>query len=331
MKKVVSFLLTTTIIFNAFTQCLEKLIEIPWNTENGLKTAMDFDGIYGLKGFEIVDSNHVAIFSDVEKKIIVFDYNSGKISESFLVDKPVARFAYDKERKRYYFADFSYKTHIYDSEGKYLNNFQINQEILTVYRLIAENGNLYAIFRQKTYQLVKNNHIITLDGQKNFIKNGELINDGIYVKRERINDSIYSFSYFKYLTPINTIKIKVPENTSGLKPLYINDEFVIFLMYTDNNDIKNFKVYKKLVKVDLTNGSILSLFNIPRIEYTFTQNQIEYSLSNIYHILSTPDKAILFKINLKELEKINENECKYPKEFNYEFHYSELVNDNYKD
>lgn len=252
-----------TIIFISNAQTLERLIDIPWNTKDGLQTKLTELGNYGLKEFEIIDEDHIAIFSDVSNSIKVYSFNKKQLIDTFFVDKAVRSFAYDDKSNLYYFADYSFKIHVYSPEGKCINSFNYTMVIGAIDKLIAYNGSLYAtVVGQETYQLIKDGNILSENEQKKSNIDGEFINDDIFTKVKKSNESDFNFSYFKKGNSPTSITLKLSDNTYALKPILIKNSVVYFVQYEDIKKNDKIKTYFKLIIVNISNGIIINSMDI---------------------------------------------------------------------
>ena len=91
---------------SAFSQNnLQKILELDWNTKNGLKSTLTNIANRGLKEYAFVDEDKVAIFSDSERKIKIFQTQTNKLISEFDIPFSVRRFTYDTVNDIFYFCD----------------------------------------------------------------------------------------------------------------------------------------------------------------------------------------------------------------------------------
>lgn len=303
---------------------IKELIEIKWNTDDGIFVQNDLSGRYGLAGFEIINENEMAALCSFEKKVKIFNIETGLLSYQFEIFHPVGRFTYDSKNQKFYIsADF--KIYEYSLTGDLLNQFDYSRSFLFISKIKVVKGSLYLLTsNNKTNQLTINGIPIPVNEQKSTMIEYGIWDNSTIVRINSVDK--HNFNIVVNNGDFDYIDTHVNRSDRIGSVYLIGKVGLIYYIMLEN--IVNADPIKTIRKVLLFSGeskSIVKEIEIPNICFTNLHHDFKVRNGNLFHLLTTPEKAILIKICT---DSILSKSTKYPDKYNYEYHYN-IDNSNY--
>lgn len=295
---------------------IKELMEIDWNTEDGI-TLRDYpEGRLGIAGYEFISSDEVAFLCKVEKKIKIFSIETGLITNQFSINHYPRRFTYDSTNRRFYILDFG-KVYEYSKEGALISSFKINKEFKFIARLESFNGNVYLLSaNQYTYQLTNNGAILSTDEQLQSRKTGWILNENVF-GRTNIKDA---YTYTVEIRNNSTVVTKKDFITSeridvGTIRLIGSSGNLFYLMLDYVLPENPARAGRRLIVFSGDTESIIQQVDLPNINYSIVRNVVKTFGEKIFHLLLTPQNAVLFEPFYESFNK----SVNYPEKYNYEY------------
>ena len=322
MKK--KYLLTTISLLYLVAlqaQQIEKILEVPWNTENGIKTELHPAGNYGLSEFAMVSENEVAFLCDVEQKVKIYNLNNQELTYEFAYDHGNKNFTYDQENGLFYIIDWEY-LYVHCKDGSLNRKIEYNNvELPTFKELKALDNHVYITSNQVTYPVVRYGEPVDPTEQIANAIDGRILNDGYYANNPGFSKG-YNTSFQITKNGITTdYTIDLSKNSSGISPLGVLEDYIVLIeYYTKDGEPYNYLNY--LLIYSKSRQRIINKVNIPKIHYTFVSNKFKVANNKVYHLITTPDNALLFKISFSNLKSTVPEKSQYPDYLDYEFHYN---------
>ena len=300
---------------------IKELMKIEWNTEDGIMTKNYQSGRLGIIGYEIISNNEVAFLCKVDKKIKIFNIETGSITNQFSINHHPKRFIYDSINKKFYVLD-RYKIDVYGVEGQQSSSFELNKKFEFIKRLESFNGNVYLLSaEQYTYQLTNNGVVLDAENQLQTITTGWILNENIYGRT--------------YIKDPYTYTIEILENNTVVtnKDFSCNKKIGTVKLIGNSGDLYYIRLSYSLQEVPIKTGARLIIFSknsetivqqidLPNITYSKFRGDIKPFGEKLFQLLTTPNNAVLFELCN---ESFTENVL-YPEKYNYEYHYN-LIND----
>ncbi len=164
---------------------MEKVIEIPWNTEEGCKTMQFPSANHGIADFLVLNDKELAVLCDIEFKVKIFDLETKKITGSFDYDKN--SFCYlmsytPKEQTFYLFDGISILC--YTRTGELVGRIQVAGQVLDigVTKLYAHMESLYVSNGVYTSTIIDKGRILPQLEQESSSIEGVLGPEGDYIR-----------------------------------------------------------------------------------------------------------------------------------------------------
>jgi len=300
---------------------IKELMEIEWNTEDGI-TLKDYpSGRLGIAGYEIISNNEVAFLCKVEKKIKIFNIETGSITNQFSINHYPKRFTYDSINQKFYVLNRK-KIDVYGVEGQQIISFEINKKFQFIVRLESFNGNVYLLSaEQYTYQLTNNGVVLYAEDQLQTRTTGWILNENIYGRTYIKNPYTYTLEILENNTVVTSKDFSINKKIGTVKLIgNSGDLYYIRLSYfLQEAPIKS---GSRLIIFSKNSETIVQQIDLPNITYTRNRDDIKTFGEKLFQLLTTPQNAVLFELCN---ESFTENVL-YPEKYNYEYHFN-LNND----
>ena len=320
MKLFIILLIVALNSYNLISQQVEKLIDVPWNTEGGIQTKWATEGNYGnfgIQDFEVLNNEEVAIYASLENKMKIYNFQNEELTYEFSITDDVSSFTYDNLSELFYIVTHSNRIQVYCKMGAFMKSIPLHPQIGTPSIIKFDDGNIYVSMHYTSYPIVKNGVVLSPAEQINESVKGRIIGDGFFYIDSLVSDNSIKFLYVKQGEEFIASIIYFNDVFVSITPLFlINNElgFDICLKKLENNKLK---YYHKIINYSLSSNYNIFELDVPKIKYlTMFRNFKEFD-GNVYNLITTPDGAKLFRINDMGLKCTGS----YPEELNYEYDY----------
>lgn len=294
----------------------KEVLTIPWNreTKGSLKTAMNPHGSFGVKSFVFLNDKEIALLSNIEKKVKIYNYKNSNYLREFNLEKSFKDFTYDKKNKVYYFYE-QFKIHIYSEEGEFIEKFDYDKRAIRfVRRIRTYNGNLFLLTSKgHSYQITNQTNPIEVSEQKTKSTKGWLLGNGEFAFTKKKTEKEYEIVIYGKKEYRKAIKfehkigaIEVVDATKDYYYLYIG-------YYKDNG----LETANKIVIYSIKENSFVDIIDVPNITYTNIRYPVSCNNEKVFHLISTPENLTLLKLGA-DPSLMN---LSFPKKYDYEYHY----------
>ena len=297
---------------------IKELMEIEWNTEDGI-TLKDYpEGRLGIADYEFISYDEVAFLCKVEKKIKIFNIKTGLITNQFTINHYPRRFTYDSTNRKFYVLDHG-KVYEYSLKGGLINSFEINKEFKFFERLESFNGNVYLLSaNQYTFQLTINGVILSTDEQLQSRITGWILNENLYGRTNIKDAHTYSVEIRNKQTIVTKKDFSTVERIDVGTIRLIGSSGNLFYLMLDYVLQENPpRAGRRLIVFSRDTESIIQQIDLPRITYTDIRNDITSFGEKVFHLLTTPENAVIFELGNESFSK----EIVYPEKYNYFYHF----------
>lgn len=298
-------------------QYVENILHVPFDTIGGIKTEISLT-TYGLKGFSMMDSNRVALLCDSERKVKIFDLRTSKMLYEFPTLNSPSHITFDPIKSVFYIGDKD-KVLIYNTDGFTKTSISFDNKDFILYDIVVNNDDVYIQGVRQIYTPIIDENLNQSIKSQNWNKlSGQILDENMSISTYSANNK-----NGKYNLSINTKDIstnfEIPIQNDSSKVLFpiglIETSLIVMERCGNNMDVESLIIY------DLETRKRINHIFIPQIEFTYLTNSIQIHNNNIYHLLSTPDGAYLFKISPPAEKQSTEYEFKgYPNKFDYSYH-----------
>jgi hypothetical protein len=297
---------------------MEKVIEIPWNTEDGCKLEKFPEGNYGISSFQIINDNKLAVLCDIERSVKVYDLETKNLTHFFYHDEMSLCYllSYSNKTKEFYLFNNN-KILSYSKNGSFIKSIDVSKKILDkgIVQLKVQNDNLYAVCGYRTtYTLIENGSSLTPEKQEATKTDGVYDEKGHVIKIDKTGKT--DFDIISSENPNKKYPLSFDwDYSTDVKYIGGNDEFFAFVVYYLTPDKK---MKSNLVFYSREKNQTINKITIPSIYYTRQYNAIEFHNNTIYQLFTKPTHAVLLKYNYgvtKSPDIDNTFDFDYPKEF----------------
>jgi PKD repeat protein len=304
---------------------IKELIEVKWNNENGITLKNYPAGKIGIVDYLLINAIEVAFLCKVEKKIKIYNSLTDSLLRQFSINSYPLKFAYDSQRQQFYILDSYSKIYQYSFEGELLGSFEINPNFKFYERLESINGSIYLLTAdQNSFLLVSKGINLSKEEQIQSKKSGWILSNNLFGRTNITGTHNYSleilteekeiifYKEFQNIEKIDIGTIRILGSSDSLYYLLLD----YMLSNNPNRAGRRLIVYSQII------DSIIQQLDLPNINFSLIRNDIKFINESIFHLLMTPQNAILF-----ELFTESKNKIIYPEEYNYEY-FDEIKMDN---
>ncbi|MFW6249409.1 MAG: hypothetical protein ACOC4J_06550, partial [Bacteroidota bacterium] len=299
--------------FNGFSErVMEKVIEIPWNIEDGCKVEKLPSGNYGISSFQIISDNEVAVLCETENKIKIYNLKTKNLSYQFSYDKNSScqLFRYSEKVKLFYLYDNNKgEIMVLSRDGKLIKKIPVSRNVsrkgIVQLQVIDDNLNVVCGYRS-TFTLIKNGYSLSPEKQDETIMDGVFDEKGHIIKIDKIGKT--NFEIISSESPQKKYPISFDwDYTTDMKYIGGNEYFFAFVViHLTPEEDKNFQC--KLVFYSRINNKINNSIDMPHIYFTSQYNSIEFFDNTIYQLFTKPTHAVVLKhtygeINSSDIDK----------------------------
>ncbi len=320
------YILTLFLLLTGFTgfseRVMEKVIEIPWNTEGGCKVEKLPSGNYGISSFQIISENELAVLCEAENMIKIYDLKNNNLSYQFSFDKKSScqLFRYSEKLKLFYLYDNNKREiMVLTRDGKLIKKFPVSRNVSRegIVQLQVFDDNLKVVCGYRTtFTLIKNGSSLSPEKQEETMMDGVIDGKGHMIKIDKIGKT--DFEVISSDSPKKKYTLSFDwDSTTDMKYIGGNDYFFAFVViHLTPEENKSFQ--SKLVFYSRINNKINNSIDMPHIHFTSQYNSIEFFNHTIYQLFTKPTHAVLLKyrygvINSSDFDKAFDFD--YPQEF----------------
>lgn len=308
------FIISSPKLFSQKT--MEKVIEIPWNTEDGCKLEnLDF-GTVGISSYQIISNNEIAILCDYEGIMKVYNIDNQNLSYQFTKDPYITwnRFLFSRNLEKFYIFDNYSKINCYTKEGLFINSFDISKKIVFEGILLLKeiNNNLYAICNhmRNTYTLVENGIPLSSGEQETKKIDGVYDSKGNVIKISKISKTEFIITTSNNQSKTNLISLESDYLENEIYCIGSVDDMIL-LSLSSFITFNPMKIRRQIVFFSKELNEIIKRVDVP-IPKEGVDNEIQLYDNAIYQMTSTPNNAILLKHEFSNDKSYN---FQYPAEY----------------
>ncbi len=265
-----------------------------WNTPNGLPYVKSFSGNYSIDVYRKLDKTHTVFLSRSKQALLIYNMQNGRREKT--ISLPFFPVDFAVSRDMFYVAGSRY-LYLLDKNGKIINKWFFGNKIRFVANVKVIDNQVYLITPdQKTWSFNTSvSHWVSQDGiilRKGL--NGKVIKQGKN-RFEIFLNSRGGISYTK------TVEVKKPLGT--VRILGLSGTFLFVGVQTVLKEVP-LKVERTIRVYQITKSGLNQVSSIimPDMYYTYIKHDIDVSDSGLNIYISTPEKALFYRI--RNLEKI---------------------------
>jgi hypothetical protein len=304
---------------------MKELISIPWKADNGIKTSLSHSGNYGIREFTIIDSEELAICTDTENDIKIFSLKNGNLIREFKLKNGCKRFEYNPVDNRFYVAT-SRHVDVYTRSGTFMRSIPMHQKLNPPAWLTVVDGDVYVIRGGESYPVLYEGDVQNLNEQIGFAYKAIILEKNFIVTTRRAKNGMALFSYSRDLENMKDLSFPVDSNCVGLTPLGKYNDRILFIQY-DYVTGESFDVDRHILEYSISQNRVIASIKMPKILYVSIKTELRYYNGTLYHLLTTPDKSVLYSIsNRSGPGKSLLQGITYPDSLmSYSFHYNNIL------
>ncbi len=292
------------IMYSIFTfaqkQYYDPILEIPWNTEDGIETEWNYMYHSGITSFKMLNKNEVAVYGSVNHAVKI--YNITKDSNVISFNLPKGGFqewTYDTEKNVFYIY-FNRAISMYCYDGTFIKRPELNEAYLTgvINDLNIINSKLFFETGSGFYKLSENGMFVPPEEQLNTKLNltGTIAFDSILYDINTIDGNRLDYEYGAMGSKRTKMTAYFKHETRSASPLIIKGDRIFFAYSSRINMNGERKLFTFISEISLSTGHVMSELKLPNIRYVYLEKTLESFNGNIYYLLTTPGNAKLFKL-----------------------------------
>ncbi len=329
------------IMYSTFTiaqkHYYEPILEIPWNTENGIETEWNYMYHSGIQSFKMLSNNKVAVYGQVNQAIKIYDIQKDSNIISFnLPKRGFQEWTYDTASYLFYIY-FNRNIHVYCYDGTFIKQPEINKKIIfnVPYSLDVIDSKLYYSTSVGIYQLANKGEFLPPKQQLQYNLNfpGIIAFDSMLYDINNIDGNKLYFEYGKLGEERTKMTAYFNHEIRSASLLAIRGGRLYFKTSEIIKTKDGQKFYTRIIEISKVTGNVLSEIVLPNIKYVYLEKRIEAFNNNIYYLLTTPENAKLFKLLPDKIEKNDPpvfNNIAFPPSLDYEYNYMDEIDKHVK-
>ena len=292
-----------------------KVFSVNYRPVDGITVNNTFSGNYGIVSFTSIDQDEMAFLCSVEKKVKIFNTESGRLIRSFSIHSIPRDFAY---------ADGSFyilsnnRISQYRANGTKVMDFPINNEFKFIDRLQLIDGKLLVLTSEgNSYTVLDNGTPIDPETQRDEIIQGWIFRRGFSLNTLKVDPSEFIINFFEngektqerhFYTDRKlgcAIVIGMIKNAIYIDVQYITNEIPL-------------RVEREIWIYSSDENRIIDIVSPPDCYYLTMKRDFYSNEDGIVQLITTEDRAELLKLSFdRSLKKTT-----YPEDLNMRYHYN---------